>query len=176
MKNICVIITVILYSQLLYGQTDYFGSIVIPKQEYLLKLANNNLYMNLNNQKDIQFTNLTNIESHKLIFIPAGKGYYFIKLVKSGFYLTIKDNNLLQMQEPDRTDIQKFKVIRVGSGKFKIIALNGFAVSYSYPENKAGKVTANSFDLHNVLKISAFKNKQYQLFEILEADNNKRLN
>ncbi|MEN8122327.1 MAG: RICIN domain-containing protein [Bacteroidota bacterium] len=167
MNKIITLIVFLLTFITSYGQNnDYFGSALIPKNEYLIRPANTNLYWNVSKQNsaDIDLIKNNNTENSKIMFIPAGKGYYYIKFLKNGHYLTIKGaikkGALLHNSKPEQNETQKFKVISKDNGQFKFIAINKLSIEFS----------GNNF------KLNSNTNNKNQIFEILEADSKKKFN
>lgn len=166
-----------------YGQNnDYFGSIVIPKNEYMIKTVNSDNYWGLNSKNEVVLTKGSDYKTKKIMFIPASNGFYHIKFLHNGYYLTTstKKGECLKATEPERNNEQKFKVIKVEGSKFKFSAANNLVIEYTLQpkEYKPGTVTANSLNskqLIKKLKVSDFKGSNSQIFEILEVQSKKKL-
>jgi len=149
---------------------DYFGSIVIPKNDYFIRCTFTNLYVSVNiNNQEIHIAEQNNKVNEKFMFIPAGNGYYFIKSQLQGNYLTIASENfskgtLLKINEPIRDDSQKFKVISLGNNKFKFVAINKLVIQ----SNGVG---------NNDMKLGIWDDNGgvNQTFEILESESMKKL-
>ncbi|MDF1547459.1 MAG: hypothetical protein P1P88_06540 [Bacteroidales bacterium] len=154
-------------SQIQGQANDYFGSAIIPKNEYLIRLASADLYWSLPQNNEINITTLDKNLAAKVMFIPAGNGYYYIKFLSNGKYLQISDDNLnsgshLLAGEPTRINLQKFKVIEKIRGQFKFITVNNLAIDQRC--NKGVK-----------LCISDDNNTEHQTFEIMEVKNMVKL-
>ena len=159
---------------IIYAQNnEYFGSAIIKKGEYFVKLTGSNLYWscNKNNTKiDVKQN------KDKIMFIPAGKGFYYIKLSKSDDYLFFdKQNNNLSILKLKKSNNQKFKIIRVASSKFQFITSNNFTINFAVKPAKIGKTTANSFGHQPKTGYLKLGNNKNQTFEIINAKTNIKL-
>ncbi|MBI9066870.1 MAG: RICIN domain-containing protein [Salinivirgaceae bacterium] len=151
--------------------TSVETTVTIPKKEYLVRVAGTNAYWDIPGHPDrnsgsnaVQMWGFDNGADRKVMFIPAGDGFYYIKFSHNGYYLDVKGGNLnkdahLQIWQPNRTDAQKFKVLHKGNGKFKLVTVNGLAVDCEGGGWKNG-VKLQLWDDHN---------GQCQTFEIVEA-------
>lgn len=162
MKKYIVLIVFTFFSAIMsFGQNnDYFGSVIIPKNEYLIKVAGTNFYLSINHgSQEVLFVEKNSQHAEKLMFIPAGNGFYHIKLQSNGRYLSITDGkmsngSLLQAAEPARNEAQKFRVIEKGRGQFRFVTINNLVF-----ERSNG----------NKLSIAVENGEGKQIFEILEA-------
>ena len=144
----------LLLTLLSFAQNNqYFGSVLIPKNEYFVKSVNVNVFWSSTNNSII-----CSKSKHKVMFIPAGNGFYFVKFQNNGYYLTVENSDLnkgrsLKIAKPNTSNSQKFKIISVGNGRFKFISFNGLAI----------KCDSNKLIIYDSL------NKNNQVFEILES-------
>jgi len=145
----------------------------IPKMEYKVRVAGTSQYWDIpghpdynSKQGDIQVWGDDNGADRKVMFIPAGDGYYYIKFSHNGYYLDVKGGNInknvhLQIYQPNRSDAQKFRVIHKGNGQFKFLTNNGYAIDCEGGGWKNG-VKLQLWDDHG---------KNGQTFEIVRASN-----
>ena len=183
MKQVLLILFTLIFSVTFAQKNEYFGSAIIKKNEYFVKIKDSNLYWsdNKNNAK-VYVTKNNDKRYQKIMFIPAGNGFYFIKFVKTGNYLTagnLQKTSFLSSTKPIKNNTQKFKVVRVANSKFKFITSNMLAVEFiAKHSNSASNVSANSLGgqaENGKLRIwdnNASKNQKY---EIIEADTKKKL-
>lgn len=154
------------------GQSNnYFGSIIIPKNEYIIRLAGTNFYWGVNkfNKNELILENGVKL-SGKFMFIPAGDGFYFIKYQLNGNYVNvgnskINHDNFLKITEPIRSNEQKFKVVCKDSKGFKFISVDNQAIECIDERTNGLK-----------LKLMNDYSTKNQTFEILEAESKKTLN
>lgn len=104
------------------------------------------------------------------MFIPAGRGYYYIKFLHNNNYLTVSNKQLgnktdVYISSVKQTDNQKFKIVSKGQGKYEFVAANGLTL---------GCNTCN-LDKKGKLLLWQSNNNQKQLFEIFEFESNKKL-
>jgi len=163
-KSIIILIFTLSFS-IAYGQkNDYFGSIIIPKNEYFIRLASTNLYWEISND-EVKIQKDGNQD--KFMFIPAGNGFYFIKALRNGNYVTTEKSNLskdkvLKISEPIRDDSQKYMVISLGNNQFKLRDVNNLVIGSFGGEDM-------------VLRILDDKGSLEQAFEIIETESLKKL-
>ena len=163
-KQILIIVFSLIFSIIYAQNNEYFGSAIIKKNEYFVRLAGSNLYWSCNKDNtNVQVTGTKAEEYKKIMFIPAGKGFYYIKFLKNGLYLTIKGDikkgALLYNSKSEQNEAQKYKVISKGGGFYKFIGIKGLAI----------ECNGNRLTLDNNL------NKKIQVFEIIRFSNNKKL-
>jgi len=150
-----------------FGQgNDYFGSAIIPRNEYIIKLAGNNSYLNISAKaSEVKVSEVNAPANQKFMFIPAGEGFYFIKYQANGQYLSINQatgkSAYLQISEPVRNNSQKFKVISIGNNQFKFLTADNHAIEFDAGEKK--------------LRTGTYNGGKHQAFEILEANSMKKL-
>jgi len=172
-KQILIIIFSLLFSIINAQTNKYFGSAIIQKGEYFIKLTGSNLYWSCskdNTKVDIKQN------KDKIMFIPAGKGFYYIKLSKSSYYLLFsKQNNHLSISKLNKSNNQKFKIVRVAKSKFQFITSNNFTINFAVKPTKIGKTTANSFGHQPKTGYLKLGNNKNQTFEIINAKTNIKL-
>lgn len=171
-----LLMIVLLFPMILVAQKNsYFGSVIIPKGDYLVKQINQQKYWSVGKTSTEVILANKNDEGFNVVnFIPAGNGYYFIKFKDNGLYLS-NDNKGLYVEKPLRKENQKFKVVDIG-GKFKFIPITNLAESVVTNKQTHKPVRAtNSYKetLTNAQKLKAitFKNSNTQIFEIINAIN-----
>ena len=145
----------------------------IPKKEYRVRVAGTNSYWDIpghpNSQSragDVQMWTYDNGADRKVMFIPAGDGFYYIKFQHNGYYLDVKGGNLkkdvhVQIYQPNRSNAQRFKVLHLGNGKFKFLTVNGLALDCE----GGGWKNGTKIQLWND------KGSRGQTFEIVQAGN-----
>ncbi|NJO89980.1 MAG: RICIN domain-containing protein [Chloroflexia bacterium] len=167
MKKIITAISFLLTISTLFAQeNDYFGSVIIPKNEYLVKAKGSDLYWSFTNKEGetVLVTPASNETSCKLMFIPAGNGYYFIKSLQKGHYLNadnLAENTSINTKSPQRTDNQKFKVINIDDNHYKFITVNNLSINCN-SNNKE-------------IQLKKDNGSDSQKFEIIEAATKKKL-
>ena len=152
------------------------STVSIPKKEYLVRVAGSSSYWDIpgspnSNSRSaaVQVWSLDNGRDRKVMFIPAGGGFYYIKFQHNGYYLDVKGGNLrkdvhLQIYQPNRSDAQKFKVLHLGNGEFKFVTTNGFALDCEGGGWKNG----------TKIQLWDDKGSRGQTFEIIEASSRKK--
>jgi hypothetical protein len=168
MKSLTILISLILLFLNASAQNnDYFGSVLIPKNEYKIKLSGTNLFWEANNS-----TVTFNQElSTKIMFIPAGRGYYYIKFLHNNKYLTVSNKQSgnitdVYISSVKQTDNQKFKIVSKGQGKYEFVSVNNLVLG------------CNACDLDKKRKLQLWQsnnNNRNQLFEIFEFASNKKI-
>ena len=172
-KQILLTVFYFIFSIINAQSNKYFGSAIIQKGEYFVKLTSSNLYWTCNN--DNTKVELKNSKGRaKIMFIPAGKGFYHIKFIKSDKYLTYNNQNLTKSKF-NKKESQKFKIVRVAKSKFQFRTSNNFAINFFVKPIKIGKTTANSFGHQTKTGYLKLGNNKNQTFEIINAKTNIKL-
>ncbi len=158
------------------NKENTYTTVSIPKKEYIIRVNGTNAYWDIPGHpgyKDgvnkLQVWGLDNGADRKVMFLPAGDGYYYIKFSHNNYYLDVAGGRLnkddyLQIYQANRTNAQKFKVIHKGNGQFKFLTVNGWALDCEGGKWKNG----------TRIQLWEDHNGQCQTFEIIEANTKQK--
>lgn len=125
------------------GSKNYSSGTVItsiPKKEWKIAVAGTQQYWDIPGypnssarNANVQIWANDNYADRKVMFIPSGDGYFYIKFSHNGYYLDDSGGQLnkgdnVQIWQPNRSNAQKWQVVHTGNGTFKILTVNGYAL------------------------------------------------